>query len=459
MKILKRQCFLSFEQADWKTDPELMCMHVILEQKEEIILEASACFANAKAEGQSIIGRSGMTLEQVVRCAVFMRHRRCTYKELSLATADSKLCRAFTKMDYTQSFSPQALQENISKITDEVLEKMHVAICSYALELGVDDGKKIRTDSTTITTNIHHPTNAGFLWDCIRVSSRLVKRSHKLINEIRCRSYAKASKKLVYKIVNTKGKNVKEKRLPLFKKMLKYHKCSENQVIEAIEVLNNHNFSDNITEKLRQKYLRELQDLLPSMQKVYDMTYRRETLDETVPVNEKLFSIFEKHTDCIAKGSRTVVFGHKVNLTAGKSNLIFDCIQERGNPSDKSYFPKTIDNLEVNFNFVPDSIATDGGYASTENRDYALSKKIKNIVFNKIKGSMQNVASSQKMETMLKKWRSGIEALISNFKRGLNAAKCIWKGWEAFKQFVLWNIITFNLRVISRSLLSSMRIS
>ena len=219
MKILKRQCFLSFEQADWKTDPELMCMHVILEQKEEIILEASACFANAKAEGQGIIGRSGMTLEQVVRCAVFMRHRRCTYKELSLATSDSKLCRAFTKMEYTQSFSPQALQENISKITDEVLEKMHVAICSYTLELGVDDGKKIRTDSTTITTNIHHPTNAGFLWDCIRVSSRLVKRSHKLINEIRCRSYAKASKKLLYKIVNTKGKNVKEKRLPLFKKM------------------------------------------------------------------------------------------------------------------------------------------------------------------------------------------------------------------------------------------------
>jgi IS5 family transposase len=459
LKILKRQCFISYEQADWKTDPELMGIDVILEGKEQIILEAGACFPNAKAEGQSIIGRCGMTLDQVVRCAIFMRHRRCTYKELSLATADSKLCRAFTKMEYAQSFSPQALQENISKITEDVLEKMHVAVCSNALEIGVDDGKRIRTDSTTITTNIHYPTNAGLLWDCMRVSSRLLKRSHTLINEIRCRSYARASKKLLYRIVNTKGKNAKKKRLPLFKKMLKYHKCSENQVIETIEVLKNHHFDNNITEKLRLKYLRELQDLLPSMQQVYDMTCRREILDETVPVNDKLFSIFEKHTDCIAKGARTVDFGHKINLTAGKSNLIFDCIQQRGNPSDKSYFPKAIDNLEVNFNLLPDSIATDGCYASTDNRDYALSKKIKNIVFNKIKGSMQNVASSQKMETMLKKWRSGIEALISNFKRGLNAAKCTWKGWEAFKQFVLWNIITFNLRVISRSLFSSMRIS
>jgi len=431
-----------------------MGMDIVLEQNEQIIWEAGICFANAKAEGQSIIGRGGMTVEQVVRCAIYMRHRRCTYKELSLATADSKLCRAFTKMEYLQSFSPQALQENISKITEEALEKMHVAVCSCALQLGVDDGKKIRTDSTTIATNIHHPTNAALLWDCARVASRLLKRSHALINEIRCHSYAKASKKLLYEIVNTKGKNAKEKRLPLFKKMLKYHKCSESQVIEAIEVLRNHNFSDNITERLRQKYLWQLQQLLPSVQKVYDMTRRREIFDETVPVNDKLFSIFEKHTDCIAKGARTVLFGHKVNLTAGKSNLIFDCIQQRGNPSDTSYFPKTIDNLEVNFSFVPDSIATDGGYASIANRDYALSKDIKNIVFNKVKGSMQNVASSKKMETMLKKWRSGIEALISNFKRGLNAAKCTWKGWEAFKQFVLWNIITFNLRVISRSVLA-----
>jgi IS5 family transposase len=63
---------------------------------------------------------------------------------------------------------------------------------------------------------------------------------------------------------------------------------------------------------------------------------------------------------------------------------------------------------------------------------------------------MQNIATSKKIETMLKKWRSGMEALISNFKRGLNASVCLWKGWEAFKRFVLWNIVTLNVRVIAR---------
>ena len=43
-------------------------------------------------------------------------------------------------------------------------------------------------------------------------------------------------------------------------------------------------------------------------------------------------------------------------------------------------------------------------------------KGIVNIVFNKIVGSLKNVVSSKNMETRLKKWRSGIEAVISNLK-------------------------------------------
>ena len=57
---------------------------------------------------------------------------------------------------------------------------------------------------------------------------------------------------------------------------------------------------------------------------------------------------------------------------------------------------------------------------------------------------------------MLKKWCSGMEAVISNFKRGLNADVCTWEGWNGFKRFVLWNAITFNLRVIARSIVSQL---
>jgi len=68
--------------------------------------------------------------------------------------------------------------------------------------------------------------------------------------------------------------------------------------------------------------------------------------------------------------------------------------------------------------------ATDCGYASKANAGYAEKKGIKNIVFNKIAGSLKNIVSSKNIETRLKKWRSGVEAVIFNFKRGYNMFRC-----------------------------------
>ena len=446
MKILKRQCFLDFEQPSWERDPELLIMDHILDQNPHIILLAAPCFPNARDEVQAPVGRDGMTLEQVVRCALYHRHKRLTFRELSDHTEDSKKCRSFTKMEYGQYFSHQALQENISRINSEALEKMHIAITQCALDLGVDDGKRVGTDSTTIKTNIHHPTNASLLWDCIRVSCRLLNQATEVLNISWFRDYQRSGKKLLFKIVNVKGK---QKRRPLFKKMLQIQRRCERQVERAIEQLSADMFLVTHQKKERQAFLQELMVLLPKMQRVRDVAHRREILDEDVPVEEKVFSIFEDHTDCIVKGGREIVFGHKINLTKGKSNLIFDCIQERGNPPDINYLPRTLDNLSINFEITPRDIAADGGFASLPNLLDAQGRGIVNIVFNKVKGKMQNIASSKKMDTMLKKWRSGMEALVSNFKRGLNASVCTWKGWERFKCFVLWNIITFNLRVIA----------
>ena len=126
-------------------------------------------------------------------------------------------CRSFTKMEYGQYFSHQALQQNISRISSEVLQEIHTCIVQYAIDLGVDDGKRVRTDTTTIKSNIHHPTNASLLWDCIRVSCRLLRQATEALNISGFRDYTRSGKKLLFKIVNTKGK---KKRRPLFKKML-----------------------------------------------------------------------------------------------------------------------------------------------------------------------------------------------------------------------------------------------
>lgn len=189
--------------------------------------------------------------------------------------------------------------------------------------------------------------------------------------------------------------------------------------------------------------------MIDSLLQVYDITNRKEIKGEAVPNCDKIFSIFERHTDIIVKGSRDVIFGHKVNLATGRSNLILDIQTLLGNPSDKQLYQPTINRVETNYEKIPRDIATDGGYACTDNLNFSKNKGIANIVFNKIVGSLQNTTSSKKLETQLKKWRSGIEANISNWKRGFNIATCNWKGFPHFESKIIWSAIAYNFRVLT----------
>lgn len=196
----------------------------------------------------------------------------------------------------------------------------------------------------------------------------------------------------------------------------------------------------------------EMERLLPITLQVYDITERREVKGEKVPNEDKVFSIYEQHTDIIVKGGRKVQFGHKVNLSTGKGNLVMSCDILRGNPRDTELYQPTMDKIMANYQTVPRDCATDGGYASKVNAAYAREKGIVNIVFNKVVGSLRNKASSLNMETRLKKWRSGIEANISNLKRGFSLFRCNWKGWEHFRAKVLWSVIGYNIRAMAAAL-------
>ena len=196
-----------------------------------------------------------------------------------------------------------------------------------------------------------------------------------------------------------------------------------------------------------------LEKLLPLMKQVYSMTERRAIKKETVPNDAKIFSIYELHTDIIVKGSREVKFGHKINLKTGKSNLVLSCEVLKGNPSDKTLYKNTLKKVVADYQVIPRDCLTDGGYASIDNMEYAKKEGFINVVFNKIAGSLRSAVSTLNMETRLKKWRSGIEANISNIKRGFGLFRCNWKGQANFASKVMWSIPGYNIRVMTAAVL------
>lgn len=434
---------IKFEQPDWSRNLELGLIDSILEQYPHLI----ALLEEDITRGQkpSAFGRKDTpSVEQIVRAAIYKELKGLDYRELEYHQSDSRICASFIRIDNLRPYSFQVYHKYISQISSDNLQKLLVELNKIAINEGLEDIEKIRQDSTVVETNIHYPTNNSILWDCIKEAHRLLGHLSEEINTFSYIDYTTQAKKTYYKINIIKGQN---KRVELFRKQLVLFVKTINQVSNVIK-------KNPFCGIKAMGIIIQLEKHLDVMELVYDMVYLKEIKGEKVPNESKIYSIYEQHTDIIVKGGREVKFGHKVDLCSGKSNLVLNCQVLRGNPSDKELFAPAIDAIVDNYCKVPRDCSNDGGYASLANQNHAIEKGITNVVFNKVVGSLQNIANSKNIETRLKKWRSGMEAVISNIKRGYNLARCAWKGWEHFVAKVLWSIIAYNIRVMTALVVS-----
>ena len=446
MKLLE-PLTLKFEVGNWALDPELGVIDTILELNPGLIKMLENDITQGKPD--STLGRQDTpSVEQVVRAAIYKEMKNLDYRRLEYAQEDSRICEQFVKINPLRPYSFQVWQKYISRISEEKLEAFMVEINLIGIREGIEDLQKFRQDSTVIETNIHYPTNNSLVWDCIKESERILKHIKEEIDSFTYEKYGKKAKKIYFKInVNKK----EEEREELFKKQLLLLTLCINQVKKIVESKGEYE-----ERKGAVKYIKELEALIPIMEKVYKMTERKELLKEQVPVEEKIFSIYEQHTDIIVKGERNVEFGHKINLGSGISNLKLTCEIVKGNPKDSGLYEGTIQKFKKDYGMAPISSVADGGYASIDNIEYSKKAGIVNKIFNKISGSMANIAKNKWVETKLKKWRSGIEAIISNLKRGFEIRRCNWKGFAHYGQKVFWSVIGYNIRVMTSAFLKSL---
>ena len=172
---------------------------------------------------------------------------------------------------------------------------------------------------------------------------------------------------------------------------------------------------------------------------------------EQVPAADKLVSLFEPHTDIIVKGSRDVQYGHKLNLSTGKTGMILDLVIEDGNPADADRFQPMLDRHIEHYGKAPRQSAADGGYASTANLAYAKAKGVEDAAFHKKRGlNIEDMVKSRWVYRKLRNFRAGIEANISCLKRAYGLGRCTWKGLDHFKAYVWSSAVAYNLALFAR---------
>jgi IS5 family transposase len=186
----------------------------------------------------------------------------------------------------------------------------------------------------------------------------------------------------------------------------------------------------------------EVAHYLPLIKQVIDQTQRRVLQDESVPAGEKLFSLFESHTDIIIKGNRDIQYGHKLNLSSGKSGVIFDVVIEAGNPADAERLLPMLDRHICQYDHAPKQLAVDGGYASKDNPEKAKGCGIQDVAFHKKHGlRIEEMVKSTWVYRQLRNFHAGIEAGISCLKRAYGLSRCTWKGLAHFKSFVWSSVV------------------
>ena len=183
------------------------------------------------------------------------------------------------------------------------------------------------------------------------------------------------------------------------------------------------------------------------------MTKARRVLRASASPPGQSLSIFEPHTDIIVKGQREIVYGHKVFLATGKSNLILDCAIEKGNPADSEQFMPALERHEQRFGKAPKDVATDGGFASKKNGRDAREFGVQNVAFSALKGNtLSELVQSARVYKQLRKWRAGIKGIISATKRAFGLDRCTWRGYESFQAYVHLAVLAFNLQTLARLL-------
>lgn len=410
---------------------------------------------NTKKDGspKKNTGAKGMTADQILRFAIVKMREELTYRALHDRVDDSICLRDFCDVTYTSVPAFTTLNDNIKKLRPETLKRVNDAIVIYAEKLGVEDGKEIRIDTTAMESNIHHPIDSALLWDCIRVITRVLRNIETNFSRLhRCFSdHTRSAKKLLFKLYNARGIKQRKK---LYRKLLKIARRVVDYAYQAIEALDVNNCvgCEDIFQAIA--FQQELTHFTTLAEKVIEQTKRRIINGEKVEAKDKIVSIFEEHADIIVKGQREITYGHKVLFVGGRSNLILDCRVEQGNPADANQFIPALERQNKLFDKVPEKVATDSGFASKANGKAAIALGVKDVAFSTRKGNkLSELVQSVRTYKRLRKWRSGIEAIISTAKRAFGLDRCDWSGFDSFQSYVQLGVLAFNLQTLARHLL------
>lgn len=219
---------------------------------------------------------------------------------------------------------------------------------------------------------------------------------------------------------------------------------------------------DVISAAVQEALAQEIEHYCGLADRVIAQTRRRVLEGEQVSASDKIYSIFETHTNLIKRGKaqRPVEFGRKIFLAESRIGLITQYRVIEGNPNDDGHVAPSLDEHQRLFGKAPQLYAGDRGFYSLANLETCRHAGVGVECLPQCGGRKTPERAAYEKSAAFRqgqRFRAGIEGRISVLFRGRGMKRCLVCGPLRFEVFVGLAVLANNLLVLANQLVRRRR--
>jgi IS5 family transposase len=446
----KAEAVLSFESSD-EGLPKVVrqyraryrAISQVLDANPEILTVVHKDLAKLSQGGSR--GRNGdYTSENILRALMVQHLEGLPFRETVIRIGSDPFLQDFLRMRKRAVMDFTFLDKCFLAIRPQSWRRVNELLGRHGVAQGKVSPDVLRADTTVVESNIHYPTDASLLWDTWRVTVRLLQRAREIDRaSMFHRFHDRKIKRLYLYVTRYMPSKSAARQREVRRQFRTLIERTDWIVAIAEEFCDKHAKSSNLD--LAAVAL-ELKAYLPAMQKVVATARRAQIEGEKVPASDRVFSLFEPHTELIKRGRREkpVEFGHKVLLCQSQEKFITDYEVYEHQQADCELTESVIERHEQLFGVRPEVLAADKGFCPAKAKYEELAEQVGTLA---IPRRMQDF-----MDKVLAHWqafRAGIEGTISGLKRAFRLIRCFFRGYRGFAAAVGLGVFCHNLIVLA----------
>lgn len=406
-------------------------------------------------------GRPGMDLWKILIMGVIRLGCNCDYDKLQELVNNHKKLRQMLghgMMDDNVDYPLQTLKDNVRLLTPDILDKINTFVVKEGHKLFLKKTSGVeklmgRCDSFVVETDVHFSTDINLLFDSVRKMIRTAAFISQAIGTSLWRQSLhniKEFKKLYRTIQQLKRSKPKDdkKKAEKNQQIMEAYKAYIRLAVKYIQKAKSTIEIKALSDIACRVSVEELQKYIDYALQQIDLIERRVLQGEKIPHKDKIFSIFEPHTEWISKGKAGVPLelGLRVCILEDQYGFILHHRVMEKETDDKVAVAMVM-SARNKFSILG-GCSFDKGFYTSANKE-ALRELLDILVLPK-KGRRNRAECKEEAADdfiRFKRKHSAVESAINGLENhGLD--KCPDHGIEGFKRYVAISVLARNFQII-----------